>query len=780
MKESFVIKRIAVLGAGVMGAQIAAHCVNAGFETYLYDLCSQDGPRNAIVDKAILQLTKQTPTPLATAQVAGLLKAKNYDDDLAELGTCSLIIEAIAERLDWKEALFKKIAPVLTSDSVLVSNSSGLSMSALALALPEINRERFCGVHFFNPPRYMHLAELIPTQYTSLALLDKLETWLTSYLGKGVIRAKDTPNFIANRIGVFSLLSTIHHAERFGLALDEVDALTGALLGRPKSATYRTLDVVGLDTMQHVVHTMKTALTQDPWVALFELPQWMMALIEQDHLGQKSGMGIYRKKGPLIEVYSPQEKTYLPVKQGVNAEVKEILSIRDPRERINRLFESTAAQAQFLCACFLDLFHYCAFHLEDIADTARDVDEAMQWGFGWASGPFETWQMFGVNDITKRIEQAIQQRLTTSDAPLPIWLFTLHDFYAESGAFSPSRKVYQEKRELPVYAKQISHMSHPILFENDGVTVRGLPDDILTVSFKSKANSIGQAVLDGLQEALALAETTAQGLIIYQQDSSNFSAGADLRAVGELIDAKKLEKLEAMLHTFQQTAMRIKYSAIPVVAALRGRALGGGCELMMHCDAVIAAFESYPGLVEAGVGLIPAGGGCKEWAMRAARAGDKTELTRLIRTYFEQTAKAVVASSATDAYVKGFLQSTDAIMMNANEVLFGSVETIKAMNARNYKPPMQTGFKVAGREGHAALQAGLINWLEGGFISEHDYLLANKLAYVMCGGDVYAGEVVDEAWLLKLEREAFIQLAETRLTQARISHLLETGKPLRN
>jgi 3-hydroxyacyl-CoA dehydrogenase len=524
---------------------------------------------------------------------------------------------------------------------------------------------------------------------------------------------------------------------------------------------------------------MKTGLMEDPWATLFELPQWMMVMIEQGHLGQKSGIGIYRKKGQLIEVYSPEKKGYGPVKQEVSAEIKNILSISHPIVRINRLFASTDIEARFLCACFLDLFHYCAFHLEYIADSVRDVDEAMQWGFGWESGPFDTWQMFGVDDIKKRIEHAIQQQLSI-DAPLPAWLLTLHNFYTESGAFSPARQIYQKKRELPVYAKQIINKSYPILFENNGLMVRGLPDDILTVSFKSKSNLIGHAVLDGLQEALVLAETRAQGLIIYQEDPNNFSLGADLCALAELIDTKKLEELEAMLHIFQQTTMRIKYSTIPVVAALRGRALSGGCELMMHCDAVIAAFESYPGLVQVGAGLIPSGGGCKEWAMRAARSGDKTELTRLISMYFEQTAKAVVASSATDAYAKGFLQSTDAIMMNAHEILFGAVKTIIAMNARNYKPPMQIGFKVAGREGHAILQAGLINWLEGGFISAHDYLLANKLAYVMCGGNVYAGDVVNEAWLLKLECEAFLQLVDTPLTQARISYLLETGKPLRN
>lgn len=770
MMGSIVVKKIAVLGAGVMGAQIAAHCVNAGFETYLYDLGKEEGPRNALINQAIAKLQKQMPTPLATPMTASLLVAKNYEDDLAYLTGCDLIIEAIAERMDWKEALLEKIAPYLTAKTIIVSNSSGLSLNMLAMALPEVNRERFCGVHFFNPPRYMHLAELIPTQHTSSLLLDGLETWLTSYLGKGVIRAKDTPNFIANRIGVFSLLTTIHHAERLGLGLDEVDALTGTLLGRPKSATFRTMDVVGLDTMQHVVHTMKVALENDPWHALFTLPEWMNTLISQGHLGQKTGSGLYRKQGKSIEVFDPRTNEYRVVTGDVSPEVKDILSIKEPAVRMEKLFTSTNKQAQFMSACFRDLFHYCAFHLQGIADNVRDVDEAMQWGFGWKEGPFTTWQMFGVSRVTQMIEQGIETHATLSQAALPTWLFEVHDFY----------ETYQEKRQLPVYAKQGLASKGRILLENEAVSVINLPNDVACVSFKSKANTIGNAVLDGLQEALTLAESSCQGLVIHQQDPLNFSSGADLRAVGALISSNQMNLLEEMLRSFQQTVMRVKYSAIPVIAALRGRALGGGCELMMQCDAIVAAFESYPGLVEVGVGLIPAGGGCKEWAMRAAASGDSTELTRLMRFYFEQTARAVVTTSATDAKEKGFLKATDHIIMNSNEVLYAAVETIKSMNALNYKPPMSTSFKVCGREGHAQLQAGLINWFEGDFISEHDYFLTNKLAYVLCGGDVNAGALVNEEWILKLEREAFIELAQTPLTAARIAYLLETGKPLRN
>ncbi len=783
MNQPFFIKKIAVLGSGVMGAQIAAHCVNAGFETRLFDLAKNPAAPNELITQAIQHLTKQTPTPLATPDTVRLLLARNYQEHLAELGECDLIIEAIAERLDWKKSLYEKITPYFTPKTILVSNTSGLGINTLALALPLEYRARFCGVHFFNPPRYMHLAELIPTENTSTQLLDDLETWLTSYLGKGVVRAKDTPNFIANRIGVFSLLSTIHHAERLGLGLDEVDALTGVLLGRPKSATFRTMDVVGLDTMQHVVQTMQDGLKNDPWHMIFKLPNWMTALIQQGQLGQKSGAGLYRKQGKLIEVYDPKLAEYRQSNAEVSPEIQQIFKLKSWPERMEALFHASDKQAKFLSACFQDLFHYCAYHLDAIAQTVRDVDQAMQWGFGWQQGPFQLWQAAHLPKVTHLIEHAIQKSETISSAQLPTWLLDLNEFYQGDRAFAPGDETYQLRRELLVYNKQLlsAEKIHPaVLFENEGIVVSVLPDDIALVSFKSKANTIGQAVLDGLEEGLTLAEGRCKGLIFHQKDAANFSSGADLRGVSELIKTGQFKALETMIHHFQQTLLRFKYSSIPVVSALRGRALGGGCELMMQSDRVVAAFESYVGLVEIGVGLLPAGGGCKEFALRASTSGDLTETSRLIRIYFEQIATAVVSTSATDAARRGFLKPSDHVMMHTDEVLYGAVQMIQLLTELNYVPPIETSFQAAGRETHAQLQAGLVNWLEGHFISEYDYFLANKIAYVLCGGDVYQGELINESWLLKLELEAFLELAENALTQARIRHLLETGKPLRN
>lgn len=789
MQEPFFIKKVAILGAGVMGAQIAAHCVNAGIETLLFDLAAKDGNPNALIDKAIANLGKLKPAPLATPQTAALLQARNYEHNLADLTSCDLIIEAIAERLDWKEDLYKRISPHLTHRSILVSNTSGLSINSLCAVLPEAHRHNFCGVHFFNPPRYMHLAELIPATTTDKKLVDNLEAWLTSYLGKGVVRAKDTPNFIANRVGVFSLLTTLHHASAMNMGLDEVDALTGPLLGRPKSATFRTMDVVGLDTMAHVVHTMQQQLQDDPWHPSFKLPEWLTGLIKDGHLGQKSGQGIYRKNGKAIEVYDVQSGAYRPSKSEVSDELKAIMGNPDPVARMHGLMTSDNQQAQFLAACFRDLFHYCAYHLEGIADNVRDVDLAIRWGFGWMQGPFETWQLADLTQMTQFISQAIKENKALSSAELPGWLFELQAFYTPEGAYAPQLNKYQPRSDLPVYKHQffpdrvIKETAHPtpVIYENEGVRLWHLHDDVAVLSFKSKANTVGQAVLDGLEVALDTAEKQCRGLIVYQHDASNFSSGADLRQISKLIQDNNhdLHALEAMIAQFQQAALRLKYSTIPTVAALRGRALGGGCEFMMHCGAVVAAFESYPGLVEAGVGVIPAGGGCKEMAMRAANQ-PHADLMTVIQSYFQQIAMAQVAGSAAEAKQMGYLRSTDSYVMHADEVLYAALAKVKSMHAENYLPPLRQPFKVAGIEGQARLQAGLVNWLEGGFISQHDYFLATELAKVLCGGNLNQGTMVDEAWMLKLEREAFITLASTPLTQARISHLLETGKPLRN
>ena len=781
MQHEIIINKIAVLGAGVMGAQIAAHCVNAGMATLLYDLAPKEGGPNSLVEKAIANLGKLKPSPLGTAGIAGLLQARNYEHDLAQLADCDLVIEAIAERLDWKEDLYKRIAPHLGQHTILVSNTSGLSINSLSEVLPAALRTRFCGVHFFNPPRYMHLAELIPSKHSSKSLLNQLETWLTRDLGKGVVIARDTPNFIANRVGVFSLLTTLRRAEEMNIGLDIVDALTGVAIGRPKSATFRTMDVVGLDTMAHVVRTMQEHLKDDPWHHMYHLPSWLSKLIHEGHLGQKTGQGIYRKAGKNIEVLDIYSGVYRLSNGQVNDEVQAILKEKSIRVKMQKLADCSHKQAQFLTACFRDLFQYCAYHLQEIADSVRDVDNAMRWGFGWQMGPFEIWQAIGMSDWIARINQAIAEKTAVCDAALPKWLTDKVTFFTHDGAYSPATNQQQAVSPLPVYKRQLLlDDTSPVIYDNAGVVLRQFQDAWGVVTFKTKANTVDQAVLDGLQEALAKATATCGGLIIYQHDKDNFSSGADLRAVNGLIQANRWDDLAKMVAEFQAVAMALKYSAIPTVAAVRGRALGGGCELMMHCGAVVAGFESYPGLVEVGAGLIPAGGGCCEFALRTAEKAGDADLMLFLQPVFQRLATAYVSGSACDAQVNGFLRATDRWVMNQNEVLFAAVNKLQTMQSFNYHPPLPTRFKVAGREGHARIRAGLVNWLHGGFISQHDYYLSDLLAGVLCGGDVNAGTLVDEHWVLKREQEAFVTLAQHPMTQARINSLLETGKPLRN
>lgn len=788
MQEQLVIKKIAVLGAGVMGAQIAAHCVNAGFQTLLFDLPQEGTNKNAIVENAIKNLTKLKPTPLGDSRVPTFIEPLNYEEDLEELSECDLIIEAIAERLDLKESLYKKIVPYLNDKSILVTNTSGLSINTLSKNLPENKRTRFCGVHFFNPPRYMHLVELIPGTTTDTELLDQLETWLTGFLGKTVIRAKDTPNFIANRIGVFSLLVTLHHAEKYNVPLDTVDALTGTLLGRPKSATFRTMDVVGLDTMAHVVHTMREELRDDPWHQYFHLPHWLMQLIEQGSLGQKSGAGVYKKTGKTIEVFDPTTKAYKETNPQISAEVEKIFANKDPKKIMQELFLSKDSQAQFLAMCFRDLFHYSAFHLENIADKVADVDVAMRFGFGWQNGPLETWEHAGFNEIKNVLEQSINDQLTLAKVSLPTWLNDITSFYKEEGSYSPKNKSYKERNLLPVYKKQIfpAHLPYEKRFkpetflETDAIRVYHLKNNIGVISFKTKANSIGQGVLDGLMETIDFAEKNLDGLIIYQDNPFNFSSGADLKSIYALVENGDFKSVEQMVKKFQHTLMRIKYSHIPVVAALRGHAIAGGCELILHCDAIETAFESYTGLVEVGVGVIPAGGGCTQMALRASERTNGSDLMKFVRPKYEQIAMAKVSSSALEAKDMDYLKPTDAYAMNTDEVLHNALKKVGYLLDTNYLPPLQPKFKVGGIEGKAQLQIGLVNWLKGGFISEYDYEVAVTLAHVICGGDVNQNTLVDENWILNLEREAFVSLLENSKTQERINHWLKTGKPLRN
>ncbi|HET9033658.1 MAG TPA: 3-hydroxyacyl-CoA dehydrogenase/enoyl-CoA hydratase family protein [Dokdonella sp.] len=783
------IRKVAVLGAGVMGAQIAAHLTNADVETILFDLPAKEGPKSAIAIKAIANLAKLSPAPLAEKSRAGAITPANYDENLDLLKGCDLIIEAIAERLDWKLDLYKKIAPYVSDSAFIASNTSGLSINALAEALPAAMRPRFSGIHFFNPPRYMHLVELIPDKQTDPALLSGLEAFLTTTLGKGVVYAKDTPNFIGNRIGVFSILATMHHTEQFKLGFDAVDAITGPAIGRPKSATYRTSDVVGLDTMAHVIKTMDDTLPNDPWHKYFKAPAWLGALIEKGALGQKSGAGFFRKVGKEIQVLDLAKQDYRPASEGASEELGKILAIRNPAEKFAALRASTDNQAQFLWAMFRDLFHYTAFHLADIAETARHVDFAIRWGYGWKMGPFETWQAAGWKQVAQWIAEDIAAGKAMSDAPLPAWVTDGRDgVHGKDGSYSPSAGKNIPRSDAPVYQRQLfpdpllgeSFNTGTTVWENDGVRLWHLGDDIGIVSFKTKMNTVNDAVLDGLQRCVEECEKQLKAMVIWQSGEP-FSAGADLKGALGLIKDGKIVEFEAMIANFQATSMRLKYSLVPVVAAVRGMAFGGGCEFQMHSARTVAALESYIGLVEAGVGLLPAGGGLKELALRAARDSVNGDPFDGIKKSFEAVAMAKVSASALEAKQLGLLRPDDVVVFNSFELLYVAKQVAASLAESGWRPPLPARDITAGGDvGTATLKMMLVNMLEGRFISAHDYEIGSRIADTLCGGVIERGSKVDETWLLDLERKHFVALAQMPKTQERIGHTLTTGKPLRN
>jgi 3-hydroxyacyl-CoA dehydrogenase len=806
--SKFKVKKVAVLGAGVMGAQIAAHLVNVKVPVVLFDLAAKEGPKSAIAQKAIEGLKKLKPAPLGVADDAALIVAANYDEHLELLKDCDLVIEAIAERMDWKLALYEKIASFVAPHAIVASNTSGLSITKLSEALPAAIRPRFCGIHFFNPPRYMFLVELIATPTTEPQILDDLETFVTSGLGKGVVRARDTPNFIANRIGIAGMLATMKEVENFGLSYDVVDDLTGRKMGRASSGTFRTADVVGLDTLSHVVKTLQDNLDEksDAFYTSYATPPVLKTLLELGHLGQKSKAGFYKKVGRDILLFELESGEYVPGGDKGDEVYARMLK-KPPAERLKLLRHAEGAQGRFLWAILRNSFHYAAVHLATIAETARDVDLAMRWGFGMKQGPFELWQEAGWLQVANWVKEDIDAGKALSKAPLPDWVFSgpvakVGGVHTPQGSFNPTSGKFELRRVLPVNARQLFPEtvlgSGPRDWRTAGQTVHedatirlwtldaeqdsAVDQPVLIASLKTKMHAISPEVCEGLQQAVELAESDYQGLVIWSGDEP-FSVGADLQAMLPAFMAVGVAAIDDAESFMQQTMLRLRYASVPVISAIRGMALGGGCELAVHSARRVVAMESYIGLVEVGVGLVPGAGGLTYIARRAAETQALTthkDLLPFLTEGFTAAAMAKVGTSALESRRLGYLLESDIVVPNKDELLYVAINEARAMHSAGWRPPLRRQFPVAGRSGKATIQGQLVNLRDGGFISRHDFHIASLIAGVVTGGDVDAGTLVTEEYLMTLERQAFCSLITHPKTQERVLGMLSTGKPVRN
>ncbi|MDR2154367.1 MAG: 3-hydroxyacyl-CoA dehydrogenase/enoyl-CoA hydratase family protein, partial [Burkholderiaceae bacterium] len=659
---------------------------------------------------------------------------------------------------------------------------------------------RFCGIHFFNPPRYMTLVELIATPDTGARVLDDLETFVTSALGKGVVRAKDTPNFIANRIGTAGLLATFKEAEKFGLTPEVVDDLTGKKLGRASSGTFRTADVVGLDTLAHVIATMQTALDEqrDPFYPNFATPPVLAKLIELGHLGQKTKAGFYKKAGRDILRFDLDAEDYVPTGEKADEVYARMLK-RPAPERLKLLRESQGPQGQFLWAILRDSFHYAAVHLAEIADNARDVDLAMRRGFGMKQGPFELWQQAGWTQVAQWIQEDIDAGKALCKAPLPRWVFEgpvaqAGGVHTAEGSWSATDNCFVPPRRLPVHARQlfpesvlgsgaVDPMQAGTTLSDEGeVRVWTLDGEVLIATLHSKMNAISPDACEALLAALELAERDYQGLVIWSP-GDQFSVGADLQATLPAFVVAGIGAIESAEQLMQQMMLRIRYASVPVISAVHGLALGGGCELAVYSAQRVAAMESYIGLVEVGVGLAPGAGGLTYIARRAAeraQASTGADLLPFLTEGFTAAAMAKVGTSVLESRQLGYLLDSDVIVPHKDEVLYVALQQVRALYQAGWRAPMKRLFKVAGRSGAATIGGQLINMREGGFISAHDLLIARHIAHVVTGGDVDAGTLVSEDYLMALERKAFCALVVHPKTQERIMGMLSTGKPVRN
>ena len=784
------IKRVAVLGSGVMGSRIACHIAQTGSEVLLLDLPAKEGPRNSVADGYLKAALKSNPSPLYSKRFAKRIQTGNFDDDLQQLNKCDWIIEVIVERLDIKQQLFERIEAVRKPGTLITSNTSGIPIAQLSEGRSEDFQKHFCGTHFFNPPRYLPLLEIIPGPSTNPEVLDFFTRFGERILGKQVVLCKDTPAFIANRVGVFAIQALFHTVQDMGLSVEAVDKLTGPAMGRPKSATFRTCDVVGLDTLVHVAKGVADNCPDDERREAFEIPSYVQHLVDHDRLGSKSGAGFYKKvkdeKGKseilVLDLNTLEYRSKTKVKFATLEAAK---SVDDLNERTKLLFNGTDEAGDFYRRIFADVFAYVAQRIPEIANEPFRIDDALRAGFAWELGAFESWDAIGFEAGCKAIEN--------KGLSLPDWIGRFrekgdHTFYRNKAGirecWNPQNDQYEP---IPGQEDRIALSWLPessVVWSNAGATIQDLGDGILNVAFHTKMNSIGSEVLEGLNKAIDLAESEAQWKgVVVSNEGAQFSAGANVGMIFMLAVEQEWDDLNYAVQVFQRTMMRMRYSGIPVVAAPHQLALGGGCELCLHADKVIAHAETYMGLVEFGIGVIPAGGGTKEFVLRLndeMHDGDM-RINRL-RDRFLTIGQAKVATSAHEAFELGYLrEGIDEVVVNRRDQLAKAKRAAMELAASGYTMPLERkDITVAGQEGLGIVYVGAHSMKSGNYISEHDQLISEKLGTVMCGGDLSERTEVSEQYLLDLEREAFVELCMQRKTLERMQSLIQKGKILRN
>jgi 3-hydroxyacyl-CoA dehydrogenase len=789
-----IIKKVAVLGSGVMGSRIACHFAGTGVQVLLLDMVPKEAvennnkaARNKLVNDALQAALKSNPSPVYTKDVVKKITTGNFTDNMKDITGCDWIIEVVVERLDIKQQIFAEVEKYRTPGTLITSNTSGIPIHLMAEGRSDDFKKHFCGTHFFNPPRYLRLLEIIPTPHTDAAVVDFLMQYGDLYLGKTTVLCKDTPAFIANRIGVYGIMAIFGLVDKMGLTIDEIDALTGPIIGRPKSATFRTADVVGIDTLVKVAKGVYDNCANDEHRDTFIIPAWLEKMVASNQLGDKTGQGFFaKKKGEKgeKEIFTLDLKTfdYKPRAKAKFATVEAAKSIDDLNTRLKALCAGTDKAGEFYRHFHYGLFSYISHRIPEISDEIYRVDDAMMAGFGWEIGAFESWDVLGVEGTVKKMMDAGYSVASWVNEMLAAGIKSFYK--VENGKrlyYDVASKSY---RSLPGGDAFIvmKNFENQTVWKNSNCRLYHLGDDVLGLEWNTKMGSIGGEVLEAIQKSISKAEEKYKGLVI-ANDSPNFSAGANVGMIFMFAIEQEYDELDMAVRMFQNTMMRARYSSVPVVVAPHALTLGGACELSLHSDKVCAAAETYIGLVELGVGLIPGGGGTKEFVLRAADEMHEDEPdTITLKNRFLTIATAKVATSAAEGFELGILRKgKDEIVLNQGRRIAEAKKSVIELFDSGYVTPVQrTDIKVLGRSALGALYAGINGMWRANYATDHDVTVAKKLAYVMCGGDLSEQTLVSEQYLLDLEREAFLSLCGEKKTLERIQSVLKGGKPIRN